>query len=178
MALSQDYLKAAGATKLPPPVQIGKPKKQTFFRIHPDFQQIYGVLEVQLEGRAGKEFYVVMPNMLATLQAEFTPATLLVGMTRQGGLFVWPLKIIAEGERANDYTRTAHEAAELATTKWIRMVANTDLAFYEVTVAEGDIPEPAWPDLAYSKILQMAFKTEGMIGSADHPIVGKLKGRI
>ena len=70
MALSQDYLENAGTTKLLTTIPIGKPKSQTFFRIHsdPEFRKIFGVLEAQEEGKIGKDYYLVTPNMMPELQ--------------------------------------------------------------------------------------------------------------
>jgi hypothetical protein len=177
MALSQDYLKAGSVRKLPPPISIGKPR-DTYFRIHPEFRQTYGVIEVKAVGKVGTESYVVMPQMQASLEGEFKHKVLLVGMTRQGGLFVWPLSPQQEGERNNDWVRTAWEGVEQAVGEWVRLKSNMDLLFYEVSVAEADFGEPNWPDQTYSQILQRAFKTEGLIGSPDHPVAMRLRGAV
>ena len=64
-------------------------------------------------------------------------------------------------------------------TKWIRVKANMSLGAYEIYEAQSpDLANPEWPDLAYNELLRIAFRAEGVISSADHPVVKKLRGLI
>jgi hypothetical protein len=180
LALSQDYLMKAGVTKLLTTIAVDKPKSQFFFRIHPDpeFRDVYGILKMQGDGKIGNDFYIVAPNMLPELQGEFYPATLYVGVTKQHNLFVWPIRLPEEGGRVNDWSRTSMIAAEKAMTTWVRVVANQGAGCNDIFLADADLGEPKWPDLPYAEILRIAFRSEGIIGSPDHPVVKKLRGRI
>jgi hypothetical protein len=43
-------------------------------------------------------------------------------------------------------------------------------------VAQGEIPEPTWPDLTFEDILEIAFGKTHIIDSPDHPALRKLWG--
>jgi hypothetical protein len=51
------------------------------------------------------------------------------------------------------------------------------LGAYEVFEATGELPEPQWPELPFSQILQIAFKDK-YIDSLDHPVLRKLRGEV
>jgi hypothetical protein len=53
-------------------------------------------------------------------------------------------------------------------TNWTRIIANMSLGAYEVFEANGDLPEPIWPDLAFEDILKIAFR-DHIVDRADHP---------
>ena len=161
-------------------IPVGKPKNQTFVRVHSDpaFHKIYGIETVQEEGRITKDHYIVAPNMVPVLSGEFHPATLYVGITKQGNLFVWPIKLPEEGGRANNWARTEMLAAEKAMSSWIRIVANQSAGYNDILVSDSDLGEPKWPDLSYDEILRVAFRQEGIITSVDHPVVKQLRGQI
>jgi hypothetical protein len=62
-------------------------------------------------------------------------------------------------------------------TTWVRVVANQGAGFNDILVADEDLGDPKWPDLPYTEILRIAFRSEGIINSLDHPIVKKLRGQ-
>ena len=70
---------------------------------------------------------------------------------------------------------SAHKAAVLAQANWIRMVANMSNGAYDIFEASGKLPDPEWPDLAFSEILRIAFR-DFRISSTDHPVIRKLWG--
>jgi hypothetical protein len=131
-------------------------------------------------GKIGNDFYVVSPDMLPELQGEsqFSPHTLYVTITRQGVLGVWPIRFPEDGGRVNDWSRTSMLAAEQAMTRWIRLIPNVGAGFNDILVADSNLGEPEWPDLPYKEILRIAFRSEGIITSLDHPIIKKLRGQI
>jgi hypothetical protein len=69
------------------------------------------------------------------------------------------------------------EAAELGRTGWVRMTANMGLQAYDVAVAPADLGEPEWPDIAFKKILEIAFRDK-RIDSLDHPVLRRLRGEL
>jgi hypothetical protein len=77
-------------------------------------------------------------------------------MTRQGVLLLWPLKLPTDGP-GRSWAETARQAAELAKTKWARVVPDMGLDGYRIFMAEGSLPEPEWPDKPLDEILQIAF---------------------
>ena len=48
---------------------------------------------------------------------------------------------------------------------------------YDVYEAEGELPEPEWPDHDIDALVQVAFRGK-IITSLDHPVVQSLLGKI
>jgi hypothetical protein len=74
-----------------------------------------------------------------------------------------------------EWHRSAREAAELATTRWVRCKANRSLGAYEIFQAEAGITEPTWPELTFQEIIRIAFR-DRLIMSLDHPVIKRLRG--
>ena len=54
---------------------------------------------------------------------------------------------------------TALEIAESAKQNWVRMIPDLGARNYEESRAEGLHDEPRWPDLTFTKMLELGFKT-------------------
>jgi hypothetical protein len=67
------------------------------------------------------------------------------------------------------------EAATQAKDAWLRVQANMVLQSYDIFLAEAAIQEPQWPDLGFSKILEIAFGGR-VIDRQDHPVLLRLRG--
>ncbi len=70
------------------------------------------------------------------------------------------------------------EAADRAEKHWVRMVANMALGAYDVFEAQGDLPDPVWPEHPFKKLLSIAFGNGKLVDREDHPFVQRLMGRI
>jgi hypothetical protein len=101
--------------------------------------------------------------------------TIFTAINRQGVVFLWPVTIPPPDSRTNEWWRSAREAAELAMTRWIRIRANMSLGAYEIYKAEGNIPDPEWPDLLYKELLQISFR-DRFVDRVDHPVIKRLRG--
>ena len=66
-------------------------------------------------------------------------------ISRQGVLFLWPVRVPGPDGRTNDWWKSDAEAVELAQRKWVRVCANMSLGAYEIDEATGNFPEPVWP---------------------------------
>jgi hypothetical protein len=177
LVINQNYLQAAGSTELVTTIKVAKPNRQEFFRINPDpeYQQTFGILENKID----REFYLVHEVMLPELAGEFFLATLYLGITKQGRLFIWPCRLPGEDGRQMDWHRTAFEAAEQAERRWVRVAADMQAGHNRIFVADADLGEPKWPGIPYEEILWIAFHgREGLISDLDHPIIKKLRGQI
>jgi hypothetical protein len=176
LIMDQSYLQTAGTTKITTTIRIGKPNRQEFFRINPnpEFQKQFGILADKTE----RGFYIVHPCMGPELLGEFYMARVYVGVTKQETPFVWPIRLPGEDGRQMDWHRTEGIAAQMATTRWVRIAANMAAGYNDIHVADMDLGEPKWLDLPYTEILRIAFRPEGIIGSIDHPIIKKLRGQV
>ena len=113
---------------------------------------------------------------LAT-ESTFGIRQLFTAVNRQGVLFLWPVNLPGPDGKTLDWHRSMLEAAQMATTKWVRVQANMGLGAYDVYEALGELPEPEWPELQFSEILRTAFKNR-FIDTLDHPILRKLRGEV
>jgi hypothetical protein len=128
-----------------------------------------------LELKDDRETYLVDPDLWAELPSELAPKALFTTMNRQGVLTLWPVRLPGEDGRHDEWSRSALEAAELAKTRWIRIVANMSLQAYEVYEATGNFPDPEWPDVSFQRILEIAFR-DRFIRTLDHPVIRRLRG--
>jgi hypothetical protein len=174
LRLDQNFAETVGVKKLLTTVPVRKPNRQDFVRVHPDMAYRLTPAAI-IELKEDREVYLVTPLMAIELPGEFIAAALLTTISRQGVLHLWPVKLPGPDGKHNEWHRSAAEAAELATHKWVRTTANMSLGAYEVFEATGDLPEPTWPDLPFEKILEIAFR-DRIIGSPDHPVVQRLRG--
>ena len=114
---------------------------------------------------------------LVPLIAEFCePVRLRKCVTRQGVVFLWPIKMPRDDRRADAWRRSAAEAAHRGESRWIRVRANMDLGAYETAEATAELGEPKWPAEPWSEILRIALR-DCLIDSEGHPVIRQLLGR-
>jgi hypothetical protein len=178
LRLTPELAATAGVKKVLLTIPVRKPNNSAFVRAHsdPDYRLTAGTIELK-EDRG--EIYLVTPPLWPELAAEptFRPRMLVTSITRQGGLFLWPLNLPRPDGRVDEWTRTGLEALKYATESWVRVYANMAVGGYEVAQATASFPEPEWPDLTLRQILRIAFK-ERLIESADHPVLRRLRGEV
>jgi hypothetical protein len=175
LRLSQNFGESAGVKKLVTTIPVRKPNKQDFIRIHanPTYRLETAVLELKEE----RETYLVAPELWPELPSELIPKVLFTAINRQKVLFIWPVRLPGEDGRHDEWNASALEAAMMAQNNWIRISANMSLGAYEVYQATGDLPDPDWPEMEFSKILEIAFKGR-FIDDLDHPALKRLRGEV
>ena len=173
LRLSQNFGAAAGVKKLLTVVQVRKPNRQEFVRVHPDPDYCLetAVLEFKEEG----EVYLVSPALWDGLVGELIPKILYLTISRQGVVRLWPIRLPDENGKLDDYNRSALESAELAKRVWVRLSANRSAGMYETRTPTGELAEPEWPDLSFQAILEIAFRGK-FIGDWDHAALKRLRG--
>ena len=173
LRLSQNFSETVGVKKALLSIPVRKPNKQEFVRVHPssDYRLETAVLELKEE----RETYLVAPDLWPELPGELTPKVLFTYMNRQGVLAMWPVRMPGEDGRLDAWNESALDAAKIAKDDWVRVVANMSLGAYDVFQATGEIPDPEWPELDLSAILEIAFKGK-YIESIEHPVVRQLRG--
>jgi hypothetical protein len=110
-------------------------------------------------------------------EATFSARIFFTAVNRQGVLFLWPIRLPGPDGRVDEWSRTALEAAQMATKGWVRVTANLSLGAYEVFQATGQLPEPEWPNLPFPDVLRIAFK-DRLIDNLDHPVLRRLRGEV
>jgi len=174
LRLDQSYADTVGVKKLLTTVPVRKPHRQDFVRVHPDPGYRLTPAAI-IEVKEDREVYLVMPDMAQALPGEFSTATLFTAISRQGTLFLWPVKLPRPDGRQNEWHRSAAEGAERAMEKWVRVTSSMALGAYEIFEASGELPEPVWPDYSFRQILEIAFR-DRVVDRPDHPLVQRLQG--
>jgi hypothetical protein len=173
--LSQDFERSAGVKKLLTKIPVlQRPNPQTFFRIHPDpaYRGAFAVINLKDE----REFYLLSTNVAESLPGEYQMVLIYAGITRQGTVFLWPVPLPGSDGKINEWHRSAHQCAELAMTRWIRMRADQELRGY-ATWESDKIEPPKWPEnLSFAEMLRLGFGRGFVITDLDHPVVQRLRG--
>jgi hypothetical protein len=177
LRLGQDFATATGVRKVLLSMPVRKPDKSWFFRAHP--AEVYRLQTAVIELKEDRETYLVARSLWGELSTEatFKPKLLVTSINRQGNLFLWELGLPRADGRKDDWTRTALEILELATRRWVRMVANMGIGAYECMEATATIPEPEWPETSFTDLLKLAFK-DRFISGTDHPVLRRLRGEV
>ena len=177
LRLSQDFSASIGVKKALLTVPVKKPTNSWWVRVHPEpaYRLQTGVIELKED----RELYLVLPALWPELAAErmFKPKLLVTAVNRQGVVFLWAANLPRSDGRADEWSRTALEALDLAGKQWVRLVANMSLGAYEVYTAAGELGDPVWPDLQFRDLLHIAFK-DRYITDRSHPVLRRLRGEV
>ena len=79
------------------------------------------------------------------------------------------LRTLAERKTAFGFQRPLRERTTVQ--------ANLALGGYEVFQAQGNLPDPVWPDQPFGYLLRTAFK-DRFIKTLDHPMLRRLRGEV
>jgi hypothetical protein len=176
LRLPQDFTADLGVKKALVTVPVRKPDRQAFFRVHPD--PAYRIELGVIESREDREVYLVGPDLRSELANEITPKVFYVTITRQGVLALWGVRLPGPDGKLDAWNSSAHEAAQIAMIKWVRISANMGLGAYDVFEATSqNIPGPEWPPVPLETLLRTAFKDK-FIATVDHPFVKSLRGEL
>ena len=170
-ALSQNFGSQIKATKRLTTVPVRKPSKTQWFRIHPEYKLDALLLKY---GDNGEDFYFVKSPLAGQLGDLAQAFRLVVGVDRQGVVFVWPLRL-PDADRSLAWHSSALEASSHAEVQWTRIQANMSLGAYEIHTAEGITDEPKWPEMSMNEILDIAFKGK-IILDLNHFVLKQLRG--
>lgn len=173
LRLDQSYTDAAVGVRKPlTTVPVRKPTRMEFVRVRPEYSLDCQAVELKEE----RELYVVRPDVAASIVEFIEPVRLRLCITRQGTIFLWPLKLPREDRRGNAWHQSALKAAELAERNWVRVVSEMSLGAYQPYVAEKDLGEPKWPEESWSVVVKIALRNS-VIDTKDHPVLQALLGR-
>jgi hypothetical protein len=155
--------------------KVGRPNRQHFVRVRtePEFQ-VDVACYVDSEDR---DYYLVDNAVRLVLQEEVKLVTLYVAITRDRGLFIWPVPRPNADGKINPWIASQREAAERAKENWVRLASNRKLGMYEVVVAPASIGKPEWPPYSFQEIIEVAFRNR-YIRDLDHPVIQGLLGNV
>jgi hypothetical protein len=171
LRLDQNYLDATGAKKVLTHVPVRKPKPDEWFRCHPTH-----FLEVMmLPLKAENEVYFLPQSLASTVPELVQPVRLRLCVSRQGVLFLCPVRL-PKGDRRPDAWRVSQEdACSRAEKKWVRMAANMGLGAYEIRQSDADWEPPKWPDESFGEVVKIALK-DRLIETSQHVVIREMLG--
>lgn len=175
LRLSQGMTAALGVKKHLTTIPTRKPSKEWFVRCHPD--PAYRLETCVVDLKEDSETYLVAPDLWDHLAGEstFSPRLLVTAINKQGTLFLWPIRLPGPDGRHDEWSKSAMETANIATSGWVRVQANMNLGAYEVYEATGNLGDPEWPKMPFNELLRVAFR-DRYIDTLDHPVLKRLRG--
>ena len=151
-----------------------KPKKGEWFRVHPDYHQQGGILELDGE----RKVFWVAKKIQSQVAHDgcFTFRLCVLCVNLEGVPFIWPVKTDVEaGGTGNKWVRIPFEAMTKGREKWTRLYWSDEKR--EHIVLTSDLLDvPKFPDKTFSELLKLAFKG-AVISTPDHPAILNLKGK-
>lgn len=126
------------------PPELRSPKGDEDIRVHPDWH-FDGISIAKAKGKA----FVIDQDLHSLLAGRMITCDLRAAITHDGTIFVWPVKSDNE---------TLTDAAEKATSKWIRVKWNTNEKTHEVEQAAKQHGEPTWTFKSFDEVLDIAVK--------------------
>ena len=165
-----DYSGAA-TPGTPTRIGINKPRRDEWVSVRPGDEWVQAVWVIEEQQDIEREIYIVTDELAKNeLEADARYAILHLTTSSTGRLFWWCIKL-AKGARRNYWAESALKAAEKAQKGWIRIMAAHE--GYDVWEAKAPMPDPQWPDMTSSELIQLAFG-DRIIATMDHPVARRL----
>jgi hypothetical protein len=154
-------------------IDVCKPGKQEFIRVHPEFSLKTVVLELKDE----RETYLVSQDLWNELGSELTPKIIYLTVNRDNVIKLWTIRLPDTEGRLDTWNQSALDGAEIAKKSWTRISSNMKAGLYEIHEAICELGEPSWPDKTFEEIINIAFKGR-YINDINHPVLSKLRGEL
>ncbi len=174
LTLNQDFSSMVGVRKETLRVPLTKPPTQAFFVPHPN--PAWRIQIASLDVKEDREVYVVDPDIAEELTGEWVAKVLVPCVTRQGGIYLWPLKLPSEDGRLDSWNESGIRIADQYAGKWIRLHSNRELSSYDVTEPISMFQPPVWPSTP-EEIFRKGFR-DRIIKRLDHPVIMRLRGAV
>ncbi len=174
LRLTQSFDQIIGAQPILTTVDVRKPKAQEWFRVHPD--PAWRLQTTILQLKEERESYLIEPNLRIELWDEILPIVLYTAVTREGEVFLWPVRLPRDG-RMDKFIETDLTAAKIAEVKWVRRYWVPELKSHKVLAAKNLSENPVWPEAGFTELLKTAFR-DRFIQDINDPVIKKLRGEI
>jgi hypothetical protein len=155
-------------------VPVQKPNSQDWVFI-PSKNTVEWTTVPLLELKQKREFYLVSPAVAASLDGDVTTRLLVPYADKEGGLFLWPIRLSDARGDLNSWVASAIRVVNDYNDRWIRIKARLNAGCYEVFEAPTVSPAPIWPTDGIKFFVNRAFKGK-IITFLEHPIIRQLKG--
>ena len=153
------------------PVQRPHPQSWVFIPPEPEWRCSVAVIELKQQ----REVYLVKPEVALSLGDEVSHRLLVPYQDREGGLFLWPVRLTDSRGNMDSWSTSALRICQEFTNQWIKVKAKMSSGSYEVIIAPVPVPPPEWPDGGLKFLINRAFKNR-IINDQNDPVVRKLRG--
>lgn len=175
LRLPADFDQNYGAKRVLINVPIGKPTKEKFFRVHPDLDNTFDAVVLELKEQG--EVYVLLPDLTDLVGNLARKVRLYLAVDRGGNPFLIPVTLPDLDGSHNRWHASLDQSLDIARDKWVRISANRSLGTYDVHVANSALEDPVWPEEDLASLVEIAFRGK-IITSEKHPIIDTILGRI
>jgi hypothetical protein len=176
LRLSQDFAATSKVKPVLTSLAVRKPNRSEFVRVRPG--EMWRFQAGTMTQKDSRETFLIAPELFDAIPGEVQSTMLLVTIARLSPIpFIWPCRLPGVDGRSNRWHESAIEAARLAESRWVRVVADMSAGSYVPHVAQGNLPEPAWPDDSMEDLLRLAFR-DRFIDDLNHPVLRQLRGEI
>lgn len=175
ISLPQNFAGLAEVTSEAVAIPIRKPGKQIWFSPHPD-QKVWKAFLILKDETDRDISYVISPALKDTLDGEWVLKILVPCITRQGSVFLWPIRLPDASGRLDSWNKSALEIATSNAVQWIRIKSNREAGAYDVVKTISPFDPPTWPDdidAIYKKAIAPA-----LVSDIGHPLLKRLRGEI
>jgi hypothetical protein len=172
LTLTQDFVALAGVRKAVVRVPLLRPPAQAFFWPHPDPE--WRTCIAALEIKETRETYIVAPELRDELHGEWVMKLLVTCQTRQGSIYLWPIRLPDSDGRLDSWNESGLQIANDYAGQWFRLVSNREIGAYQPILPMDPVSAPTWTG-TFNDLLIKAFRGR-VIDSLDHPVVKGLRG--
>jgi hypothetical protein len=174
LRLNQNLTTALGLQKHVHTVTVDKPPPAVWFRVHDGEDMVFDTMLLHVKDGPHRGVYQLPQRLMPLMSGErmFKPTRLVLCVTTQGALYLWPLRLPDASGRTDDWMDSALAICEQARTQWVRRVSG-DTGYVSMTT-DAKIPDPVWPDKTFDELLEMAFKKKRIKSESD-PVLKHLR---
>jgi len=172
--LNQDFDAIVGAQPVIATVPIRPPHSQEWFRVHSakEWQLQTAILQLKED----REYFLISPKLHLQLLNEIKPVVLYTAISRQGELFLWPIRLPRSDGKSDKWMESDLAAAREAQQFWTRRYWVAESKSHKILKAINLTDNPNWPtEPDFEGLVKIAFK-DRYICQYDHPVLKRLRG--
>lgn len=172
LALPQGFNALAAVQMEITAIPLKRPSKQAFFATLSDRTSWFTVPVLQ-DDSEGKS-YILTPQVREQIPDDWSPKVLVPCVTRQGTLYLWPIKLPDADGRSDTWNESALAIVCNCGNRWIRVKSNRESGTYEAVTPVADFAPPVWPEDIPGLFRKASANL--VIDRIDHPVIKRLRG--
>jgi hypothetical protein len=159
-------------------VPVRKPSQQNFFRVKEGAEWTAKVQTIYMKDDRAAEMFLIAPNLGLKHAGELQDVQLYTGYEPNGTVFLIPVfQANRQTGKQNAWHQSLAYNVHLAHKAWIRITVDFSIQGYQTFEAEGEIPEPPFPDDIHCimDLIKIAFR-DRWINTDNHEVLIQLRG--